>query len=382
MPASLFWMVPLVIIWTYGFEKILHTPSAAGAQHTATPQGHVSPLSSGIILLSCLLIGLLSLSAVTGLAPEKGIIKIIYLCVVFICLKSARGLKGQKPIMRSFFYGVGVGCLFLIFESTTGLLIQRFINSVMNNHPIAYSIPLVKLNQGVAVLTILLWPLGAFLWHSVPRFIAVILIGGIGLYIILMPNQSATLALLAGGGIAMIGLISLRCAHVLCGIIWVCGFMLSPVIGPLLTYLQWDRVPWLMFSARHRIEVWNFVTHKWLEKIWFGWGVKSSAVLPTEQVSDFVASTDGMVPSHPHNAYLEILLETGLMGAGILCLLGGILIFNIKRVRGPLLPTLAVCLTIVATSYGIWQAWWQAAFLLVCCVCTLWYKNYSDRYTS
>jgi O-antigen ligase len=73
---------------------------------------------------------------------------------------------------------------------------------------------------------------------------------------------------------------------------------------------------------------------------------------------------------HPHNAILQVWLELGVVGAGLLALfLVKILILVQKVTRNHW--EAAVCygvftsgLTISSLSYGIWQSWWLGSLFL------------------
>src|SRR3546814_11526349 len=71
-----------------------------------------------------------------------------------------------------------------------------------------------------------------------------------------------------------------------------------------------------------------------------------------------------IIPSHPHNGALQILVETGLVG-GLLTL--ALLFLLCRRIdvlapapRAGAVAMLVTVLGVAATAYGIWQSHWLA----------------------
>ena len=71
-----------------------------------------------------------------------------------------------------------------------------------------------------------------------------------------------------------------------------------------------------------------------------------------------------VIPSHPHNGALQIMVETGLVGS---LLVLGLLILLSRRIdglppaqRAPAVAMLVTVLGVAATAYGIWQSHWLA----------------------
>lgn len=115
-----------------------------------------------------------------------------------------------------------------------------------------------------------------------------------------------------------------------------------------------------------RLEIWGFTGERLSERPWTGWGLDASRVIEGE--AEIRGSVQQLLPLHPHNAPLQVWMETGAIGAILitfaLVMIGG-------RIAGaPLLSRLqAAAIAWVATayfcfvffSYGIWQEWHVAA---------------------
>ena len=137
------------------------------------------------------------------------------------------------------------------------------------------------------------------------------------------------------------------------------------------------------FSAAHRLAIWNFAATTIREKPLLGWGLDSARAIPYGKLplaSVPILSRDlnlhyatlpslpssPALPLHPHNAGLQLILETGIVGAALFCLL---ILFGALRLtrdenpsRTPFaLASLTTWLVVTELNIGIWQSWWLAS---------------------
>jgi O-antigen ligase len=127
-------------------------------------------------------------------------------------------------------------------------------------------------------------------------------------------------------------------------------------------------------SGLHRAYIYDFV----LERIWqrplLGWGLESSSLLPG---ADHVvpALQRRLLPSHPHNAVLEVWVETGAVGAGLIAALLWLCLRSIegrftgRPERAAALAAFTAFFAISMLSFSLWATWWLstavvAAFLV------------------
>jgi exopolysaccharide production protein ExoQ len=82
-------------------------------------------------------------------------------------------------------------------------------------------------------------------------------------------------------------------------------------------------------------------------------------------VSQFLPPGQSLIPLHPHDAYLQIWLETGAVGAIIVL---AILLAALRAttywpasVARFTLPGYAAGLVVAGLAFGIWQSWWMAS---------------------
>lgn len=124
----------------------------------------------------------------------------------------------------------------------------------------------------------------------------------------------------------------------------------------------------LPFSFRHRVEIWDVAARRILEKPLFGWGLESSPDIPDEGEHSLFHPEGHMIPLHPHNIFLQALLELGAVGGTLYAAVGTALVWSTRRLPRWAQPTaLAMYAGGVAVgcfAYGAWQTWWLSGILL------------------
>lgn len=128
-------------------------------------------------------------------------------------------------------------------------------------------------------------------------------------------------------------------------------------------------------SIIHRLLIWEYVGKKIHEKPFLGHGAGTSRLIGQKIILNIPNSKEiikGAIPLHPHNNFLEIWLELGLLGIIFISLLWiKIIRFGIKiRKKSYVLGT-GVCASIISMfiisnlSFGVFQAWWMASIGLI-----------------
>jgi len=83
-------------------------------------------------------------------------------------------------------------------------------------------------------------------------------------------------------------------------------------------------------SAGLRLHVWRFGLEKWAERPWFGWGAGSSYYLIEH--SGRPDLRDGAFwLDHLHDTYLEILVQFGAVGFGLISLMSAVLVLGVAQ---------------------------------------------------
>jgi hypothetical protein len=147
---------------------------------------------------------------------------------------------------------------------------------------------------------------------------------------------------------------------------------------------QWQETP-LGGSIIHRLLVWEYVGKKIHEKPFLGHGAGTSRLIGQNiilNIPNTKKQIKGAIPLHPHNNFLEIWLELGLLGIIVISLLWiKIIKFGINiRKKSYVLGT-GVCASIVSIfvianlSFGVFQAWWMASIGLTFLIMLKTYKH-------
>ena len=128
-------------------------------------------------------------------------------------------------------------------------------------------------------------------------------------------------------------------------------------------------------SIIHRLLVWNFVGKEIYKKPFLGNGAGSSRLIGQNIILKVPHSNEkikGGIPLHPHNNFLEIWLELGLLGIIIINILWiKIIKYGIQMRQNSYIIGTGVCSSIVTIfimsnlSFGVFQAWWMSSIALI-----------------
>ena len=156
------------------------------------------------------------------------------------------------------------------------------------------------------------------------------------------------------------------------------AFIVMPLILPgIIAALPEGFIASLPSSWAMRLEIWTFTGERIKEAIWFGHGIDAARVISGESQimvmvdGEFVEHSFELLPQHPHNAALQVWLETGIVGSVLLaCSLVTIgarvamapRLTKIQAIGVAWVFTVYVCL--IFFSYGVWQEWHQGAVAL------------------
>jgi O-antigen ligase len=114
-----------------------------------------------------------------------------------------------------------------------------------------------------------------------------------------------------------------------------------------------------------RLEIWDYVSARIIERPLFGWGIWTSKSLPitSDELSHYVREHGEGI--YPHNQWLELWVETG--AAGLLLALAFVLIVLWRVPRLPLAmqpfgyAAFSLVLMVSLTSFEITtDSWWAA----------------------
>ncbi len=227
----------------------------------------------------------------------------------------------------------------------------------------------VWFNRGAVAMALVVWPVTAYLWATRLGWKSLLIPVVLAIASVYFESAAATLGFIVG-----IATIPLVVSHRKIGCVITMATSVLVFVGMPFAVREmhdhgWHRADWLVDSARHRVEIWDFSLQRIAEKSLLGWGFDGSRHIAARypDVSDFGWD---IIPLHPHSAPLQIMLELGAVGAVLALALLWLLAVRLDAL--PLLHarTLAQALFVAAAAigcvaFGLWQNWWLALIFSV-----------------
>jgi O-antigen ligase len=123
--------------------------------------------------------------------------------------------------------------------------------------------------------------------------------------------------------------------------------------------------PHIKESLLARLEIWDYVSARVMERPLFGWGIWSAKSLPisAEELSHYVREHG--VGIYPHNQWLELWVETGVFGVALALAFVLLVLARIGRMPRQAQPfalaAVFLALMVSLTSFEITtDSWWAA----------------------
>ena len=266
-------------------------------------------------------------------------------------------------------------------------------------------------SRGIIIITIIMPLVVALYIHNNNKLMALSVFLLVSLMILLGPNDTAKMALICAlissiiiyflgprsflyfGIIAYIFILFLpiistkiapQIAHIEKNIT-----VIKPLVGSRInsdtrtqignTNYSKETLPWQKTSIGgsiiHRLLVWEYVGSEILKKPLLGNGIGTSRLIGQNIILNIPNTNQeirGAIPLHPHNNFLEIWLELGLLGIIVLSFIWiKIIKFGINIRKHSLIIGTGICTSIVTIfvisnlTFGAFQAWWMASIGLL-----------------
>ena len=222
-----------------------------------------------------------------------------------------------------------------------------------------------KYNRGIDYLLLLLAPLlGTLVRRRDWRPVAALLVATAAC-IAVGRNTTAWVAVPMALGVFALASRAPRLASRLIASTLVAGAVALPFALHVLSGLRAGLAPHIKESMLRRLEIWDYMSARVLERPFFGWGIWSAKSLPitSEELSHYLREHGEGI--YPHNQWLELWVETG--AAGLLLALALVLtvLFRIRRLDAPVQPyattAFFLALMISLTSFEMTtDSWWAA----------------------
>ena len=294
----------------------------------------------------------------------------------------------DKILFEKWFVAGGlIGFTLLCVENLTNAGLSRFAYELFGlNRDIRLAGrfgPLI-FNPGMSAASLYLWPLGLILFRQYSKVIFIPVVGFCFLGIFLGVSTAPILALIVGLSTMIITGLANRFGPKLLVFATAIYTLLAPAIPNLLpdpTDPQSNLSRYYALSDIHRYLIWNTTYNHIKDKPIFGHGLDSTRALyshedriTTKVIMKATGESAGIlaepIPLHPHNAILQVWLELGVVGAGLLAFFLVKILNLVQKVTRNHWEA-AVCygvftsgLTIASLSYGIWQSWWLGSLFL------------------
>lgn len=265
---------------------------------------------------------------------------------------------GQRRLLAAWLAAGTVLALALVAaDRAMGLPALTILHRIPPNLADAY-----YYNKLATALALLMWPAAmAGQGHRLARAGALVVLGA-AVVGFATGSLSALVAIATGTSLAVLALASPRLARGLVLLVVAGGFVAGPSIATLMAEDGLSAVSWLPFSASHRIDIWAFVATLIDQHPWIGWGLDSARVVQA------TAESARFQTLHPHNLFLQILLELGLPGALLMVILTWVILRRIDRLpagrRSLGYGSIGAALGASTFAWGIWQTWWMVAMLI------------------
>ena len=302
---------------------------------------------------------------------------------------AAAAITGERLLERllgAVLIAVAIGLLYLTFEELSEHSIKRLVFNVLpatrlpERHMVVTdgtieAVRAYTTNRNMAALSLALWPAllaaQSVLAEAKGQIAALCILAIAGLTISLSQHDTSVAALTAS--LAFFAL-ARRWPKLAVGVVaagWIAATLLVvPIASTAYRDASLHFATWLPKTARQRIILWGYTAEQVGKSPWLGVGIASTKTLDNRR-TDISETPPGFVyplrtGPHAHNIYLQTWYELGAIGALFLSALGLAVLRSIARVRAALMPyALASFVTasvVGAFSWGMWQAWFMAAF--------------------
>jgi O-antigen ligase len=222
-----------------------------------------------------------------------------------------------------------------------------------------------KYNRGIDYLTILLMPLIGTLLQQRRRLLAAATALAAIACVAEGRSTTAWIALPAAALVLALASRAPRLTARLIAIAITAGALALPFALRILSGIRPHLAPYIKESMLRRLEIWDYVSARIIERPLFGWGIWTSKSLPitSDELSHYVREHGEGI--YPHNQWLELWVETG--AAGLLLALAFVLIVLWRVPRLPLAmqpfgyAAFSLVLMVSLTSFEITtDSWWAA----------------------
>jgi exopolysaccharide production protein ExoQ len=356
----------LLAVAPLGMAPLLIATAVLGYVAERVQSGGWPRVSTDAAALFAIFLVWCALSLIWDLNPGSGARKLVDVVLTMGSLLALLALAGRidseqnRRLSWALAGGMLLGLLLLAIETLFDFPLYR---AVMGSSPKLDD--LVESKRSVDALPLLVWPACLALARLKLPWLGALLAAVFTIACVKLTASSATVGMALS--MVMFGacFVSIPWVRRILRATTVLAFALILPFAIVAYDLGGTTAHWLKHSGQHRIEIWHFAAQKTLEHPLFGYGFNASRYVPNgSAVSQFLPTGQSLIPLHPHDAFLQVWLETGAVGAIIVV---AILLAALKgtaywpaSVARFTLPGYAAGLVVAGLAFGIWQSWWMA----------------------
>jgi O-antigen ligase len=335
--------LPLRDVATAGFLAVILAYAGISAAWSLHP---MASLGLAVRIAGTVGIGMILISALMGIAADQRAALLLWLQA-----------------------GVAVALVLLIEEQITDFAVWHLFHDA---EPSRYHM-ISSFNRGITLLALLVWPValvalrrwGLLVAAACPLFVLALISG--------YESAAAIAALGIGGGVAVLAWLGPTIALAILAAALGFAFLGAPLVlwaapADVLARLDISALP---ATIDVRIEIWRFVTARFLEKPVVGWGLDAARSM--NGAGEWPG--DSPIRLHPHNNVLQLLMELGLVAALPTVMWLGMLSRQLSRAAAPeracFAGFFATALVIAWTAYGLWQTQWLSSLVVAVAVLML-----------
>lgn len=284
--------------------------------------------------------------------------------MVLVFAPAGRSLLAGADLPRYAAVGLVAGLAVIGFENLTGNALLSLVQPALWQ-PTPALVP--KFNRGFALLTLLVWPVAAWLWLGGRRLLALAAPIVVAAACFTGVSRAATTAILLGMAVALAGALARRHIRALGAVILGAYLVVLPFTVGALFELR-DQIPnrFLGRQVFDRVEIWDHLDRLAWDRPLFGWGIGASGTLPPiGALGDHGYTLPGFQAAYPHNVPLEVRVDLGVVGLiPVAVLLIGVL-GALGRLPMPVRP-----FALAAFASGLWisalgfQTWSDSSLFL------------------
>lgn len=339
----------------------------------------LSPVLSRYGLLCAILLAVGLASSLWAVNPLRSLHKTGQLaCIAMAGLALLAALPRLNERMK---VGLGVTLAAALAGVSLLLIVERWagfpLQTVLHGEDLA-AVPIYSVyNRGLVFLAAAVFPAAFILGRDVSPGAALALVVVVAAAILGLKSTSAAVGLVVGVMAAAIALWRLRAAVLLVVTVMIIGALATgPIAKAVLSNPELARaVHHVQNSAGHRLYIWDFTFNRILERPLLGWGMDSSRELPNghRQVPSDIGNHGEALPLHPHNVFLQIWAELGIVGLLPFLYLAIAVVRGIPaalngRQAAMGIAAASAILVPAMTAFGIWQSWWISTFWLLAAI--------------